>query len=57
MTVSFDSSKGKPGRAVKSVEVWTDDPENEMFVLMLVGNVTPPEGSREDTESADEEVR
>jgi len=30
-----------PGRALKSVEVWTNDPENKMIILSLIGTVLP----------------
>jgi hypothetical protein len=32
-------SAGRPGNALKSVEVWTNDPENRMTILSLRGRV------------------
>jgi hypothetical protein len=31
----------KPGKALKSVEVWTNDPDKKMTILMLKGTVEP----------------
>lgn len=37
MTVN---TKGYPGRMSKSVEVWTNDPEHRMTMLVISGEVT-----------------
>lgn len=38
MTVN---TAGRPGKMSKTVEVWTNDPENRMTMVVISGEVTP----------------
>jgi len=39
------NTSGRPGKMSKSVEVWTNDPEHRMTMLVIAGEVTPAEKS------------
>ncbi len=41
ITVDTGSDRVSPGKALKSIEVWTNDPRNKMIILSLRGIILP----------------